>query len=202
MALVIPGRLVFIHIPKTGGTWVKTNLRPQIGGVIYTKANHANSWAHHGHPDLKDLRDIEGFRFAFVRHPVDWWLSYWRHRQRRGGRWDLDLQLDRDVKAESIDQYVSNILDRRHGYASRMFSRFVGEPGNEIDFIGKQEGLASHLKRALRLSGYDARKIKFGKGRRNEGAVVAEDTFSDEQRRALSRAEFEGIERFGYEPWH
>lgn len=203
MALIVPGRLVFMHVPKTGGTWIKTVLRSQIGGVIYTKTNHGNPWAKAGHPDLEDVKDIDGFRIGFVRHPVDWWLSFWRHRQRRGGKWNLELQLDRDVMSKSFDQYVRNILDKRPGYASRMFSEFVGDPGNEIDFIGKQENLIPDLKRALKRAGYDPRKLTFGEGRKNAGGKkTAHYRFNYEQRRALSQAEVEGIDRFGYERWH
>jgi len=202
MALVIPGRLVFIHVPKTAGTWVKQVLRPQIGGVIYTRTNHGNPWAKAGHPDLEDLRDIDGFRMAFVRHPVDWWLSFFRHRMRRGS-WNLELELDRSIMTKSIDRYIENILKNQRGFASRMFAEFVGEPGSEIDFIGKQENFGADLRRGLSLAGFDVNALDLSAGRKNSGGKkTAHYRFSADQQRRLSEAEQQGIERFGYEPWH
>jgi hypothetical protein len=204
MAVVLPGKLVYLHVPKTGGKWVKRVLFGGISGArLFRETNHGNQWAKSAHCDLEDLKDVAGFRLAFVRHPADWWRSYWRYQQTHGRFRNESLELVRLVKADTFERYVDNVLERLPGYASRMFSRFVGEPGQEIDFIGKQENLTSDLRTALGLAGFDLSAFDFSASRINEGGTTTEHfEFSPEQRRALSLAESAGIERFGYEPWH
>jgi hypothetical protein len=198
MALVIPGRLIFVHVPKTGGTWIKKVLRPQIGGAIYTRTSHGNPWAAAGHPDLRDLEGIEGYRCAFVRHPVDWWLSFWRHRQRRGGSWDMSLELDRAVRAKTIKRYVHHILERMPGFVSMMFAQYAGVPGHEIDFVGRLERFDADIRIALTRAGFDVDALDLTAAPKNVGAVGHE--FTPRQRRAIAEAERAGIERFGYDP--
>ena len=56
----------FLHIPKTGGSFVYQVL--QNAGLVYRRCGHEHNWTH-------------GSRRAFciIRHPVDWWLSMWCH---------------------------------------------------------------------------------------------------------------------------
>jgi hypothetical protein len=203
MAVVVPGRFIYLHVPKTGGKWMKLVLdRNFPGAKRITSTTHGNTWARYGHPDLLDVANRREFRFAFVRHPVDWWRSLWRHYARRG--WNMKLELDRTLRDDDFDTFIAHALERLPGYASRMFSRFVGEPGSEIDFIGRQENLEADLRRALELAGVDVSGLDLTIPRANEGgANTAHLQFSAAQRKALTLAEREGMERFGYDgaPW-
>lgn len=204
MALIVPGRLIYLHVPKTAGKWTKSVLRPQLAGAkLFNATNHGNEWARYGHPDFEDVRGLEGFRFAFVRHPVEWWRSYWRHHQVRGGFKNERLELVRLTRAETFDEYVDNVLTRLPGFASRMFARYVGEPGDEVDFIGRHERMKEDLRTALDMAGLDVDAIDLSAPPTNSGGEDTEHfDFSPAQRAALSLAEAEGIERFGYERWH
>ena len=63
--LVVCDRLVFLHVPKTGGTWVKTALRSQ--GYHYSGPRFEHVPASEVGLDLP--------MFGFVRSPVDWYCS-------------------------------------------------------------------------------------------------------------------------------
>ncbi len=198
MALVLPGKFLFLHVPKTGGKWVKYVLhRAFPESTMLRRTNHGNRWAHFGHGDLEDVADREEFRFAFVRHPVDFWRSYYRYRART--KWEPNHEIDSLCMDHGFDKYIDNVLKNLNGYASRMYSRYVGEPGSEIDFIGKQENLIKDLSKALMLAGMDPAQVDLNSRPKNTGAPATEDIgFTAEQYTDLAEAEREGIERFGY----
>jgi len=196
MALILPGRFVFLHVPKTGGNWVRRVLETNFEGVeLDLDTVNGNPWAPYGHNDLADVGHRAPFRFAFVRHPVDFWRSFWRYRMRKG--WQSGHEIDSRCADDDFDRYVDKVVSNLPGYASRMFSRFVGDPVDEIEFIGKQESLAEDLSAALRLCGCGLPATAFDGAPKNASADGAAD-FTVEQRTALSFAEREGIERFGY----
>ena len=133
---------VFLHVPKTGGTWVREALR--AGGVPFEEFDEP-----HAHLSLCPSPDK--FKFAFVRHPLTLYQSYWRFKMTNG--WDADNEFDVECGADSFQAFVENVLAGHPGWCSRMFEDFVGERHNEIEFIGRFEQLANDLVRALRLAG-------------------------------------------------
>src|SRR5262245_16462215 len=72
---------LFLHIPKTGGTWVEEVLKEC--GILAEQAavTDAVTWRHplRGH----HLHDYS-FVFAFVRHPLSWYESWWKF---QAGSW-------------------------------------------------------------------------------------------------------------------
>jgi hypothetical protein len=75
MALLL-SRSVFLHVPKTGGTWTAAALE-QSGLVI------GRLGAVHASPDEIEHQPAyqqRPMRFAMVRHPATWYGSAWAHR--------------------------------------------------------------------------------------------------------------------------
>lgn len=63
----------FVHVPKTGGQWVRAILR---------QTTNEKSWEDgpvHGHPIEYSM---EKPHFSFVREPIFWYRSFWGHRFR------------------------------------------------------------------------------------------------------------------------
>ena len=198
MALIVPGKFVFLHIPKTGGRWTKAVLKQRFPDArVVRKTTHGNPWARYGHPDLEDLYRYKTFRFAFVRHPVDWWRSFWRYRMRT--KWQPDHEIDSQCMDDNFDTYVEKVLANMPGYVSEMFTRFVGERSSEIEFVGKQERLVEDLMVALRMSGNPVDRILLEFPPTNASPAATDHVnFTRAQRAALSAAERDGIKRFGY----
>jgi hypothetical protein len=149
MALLLRDGAVFVHIPKTGGTWVTDVLRDQ--GLVRCRIAHKHAdlehlrecWKHYPTQLLKRTlqhgpgvagRVRRGTKFCFVRHPIRWYESYfrfmkglnWRH---FGGlstsQWHPNAELF-DLGADSIDGFMRNVLDHSPGYVSKMYDWFVG----------------------------------------------------------------------------
>jgi hypothetical protein len=145
MATVVTAGIRFLHVPKTGGIWVT--------GAMF--ASGVAAWRPESlpfHADLADSREYaDRFTFAFVRHPLAFWRSYWGYRMREG--WDPDSDLDRQAASPDFEEFVNRVIEFAPGGAEATFERFVGTTGDEIDFVGRHERLADDLVAALRSAG-------------------------------------------------
>jgi hypothetical protein len=194
-AALVEDKAIFLHVPKTGGTWVSHAMRAaglRLEPLSYATIRPGSPQAHPTFDDVFYYRPR--FTFAFVRHPLDWWRSYWRYRMETGWR-DRPL-IDQLARSDDFDQFVANVIEHLPGLAGVHFSRFVGRPGNEIDFVGHQESLADDLVRALTLAGirFDERAIHSVSPRRTaEYEMVA---YTPDLASRLCAAEAEVIARF------
>jgi hypothetical protein len=147
LASLINERLRFLHLPKTGGTWVYEAMF--AAGVV---AHRPPQVPDHG--GLIESRDFsDRFTFAFVRHPLELWRSYWGYRMRTG--WVHEHPIDAAAASADFPTFVEGLIDFAPGFASALYEQFVGRPGKEIDFIGRYERLADDLCLALRFAGQE-----------------------------------------------
>lgn len=113
------------------------------------------------HAILADSRDYEDrFTFAFVRHPLEYWRSYWAYRIRTG--WNPEHELDRAAASDNFDEFIEGVIAIDPGGASSLFEHFVGPPENEISFVGRHERLVDDVCQALRIAGetFDERTLR------------------------------------------
>ncbi len=184
---------VFLHIPKTGGSFVARALLLHVEGSreFYLDGN----W----HIDLKDCPDREKFIFAFVRHPLEWWKSYWRFKM--GVDWSLNNpNLDPFVKSDNFEEFMENVLKYKPGFCTSVFERRIGDKANEIDFIGKYENIVEDLIKALKNAGevFDENGIRdMEKINESDKNKFNTDLNVDLEKRIIM-SEFSAIERFGY----
>lgn len=79
MARIINNKHLFIHVAKTGGTFVREVLNyygvPNWeSGAFEIEDHYSISQVLEAHPELKSLKS-----FGFVRHPVSWYRSRWAY---------------------------------------------------------------------------------------------------------------------------
>lgn len=160
---VITDRAIFFHVPKTGGVWVRTAL--QKSGVHHTELRCKKCTRPQLDPSLERACCMHNtvdtalpetgaprLRFAFVRHPLSYYQSYWAYRMRMG--WDPVLTIDKIAGNSNFHEFVRGVLKVRPGWVTKVYERFVGsEEQPYLGFIGKQEQLADDLVNALSRAG-------------------------------------------------
>jgi hypothetical protein len=144
MTTLATSRIRIMHMPKTGGTWVTLAL---LGaGVRFEEIEHPDG---HAHADLTSTAQYgDRFTAAFVRHPLDWWRSYWRYQMRIG--W-LGFAEDQ-IGSDDFNRYIAHVVEHAPGHMSRLLEQYAGPPEAPVDFIGYQERLADGLCFALNLA--------------------------------------------------
>lgn len=132
------GTAVFMHVHKTGGSWVRQVLREtgvagrEIGGT-------------HAQLCKVQIKEPDAQTFGFVRDPYDFLRSYFSHRHRQG--WiDIDRELDRKCQASSFSRFLDLYLENIPGWVGAWYEAYVGE----ATFVGRKENLRADLCAALR----------------------------------------------------
>lgn len=171
-------KLIFYHVPKTGGRWVLSAMkRAGVRGIgrapRLRRVSPLGLWGHHSTPEamppgLKNGR----FSFCFVRRPFDWYRSFWTFRK-KGLRVNDNMNLRRpgegsrpftydgtrrfppdDLWDDEFEGFLRNIFDAYpEGFLTTVYQKYVGPDANWVDFIGRQENLRNDLIAALTLAG-------------------------------------------------
>lgn len=184
-------RLIFYHIPKTGGSWVYDALRSagvvyrDTGGSFYGLPAHAAPGS--VPPEIKGR-----FAFCFVRHPLDWYSSYWRFLRQSGAKFLINKRIEPSIDGD-YDASVNRMIDR---YPDGFVTWLYGLYTDQVDFIGRTESLEDDLIRALQLAGedFDERKLR-ATGRVNVSTPIPA-VLTDATRRRVLSAERRVIEEF------
>ena len=119
MAVLFNDKYWFFHIPKCGGT----SVRSQIGSIARSviEAGH-----NHGEPIrvMEDRTQIKN-SFTVIREPVSWYRSFYAYRMKTGG-WKNNHFLDRMCKADTLEGFCLNVLNRSpYGYLTDLYCRYI-----------------------------------------------------------------------------
>jgi hypothetical protein len=148
-ALVL-SKCIFLHVPKTGGTWAATALGNQ--GIVRATIRTASGEIH---PPLSIVRGASSLPvIAAVREPVSWLRSVWRfyharHWRRHPGSVSAVTAMRPlvEIGADSFAEFALRYLSRRRGYVSEVMESYAGD----ADAVCRQESLGDDLITALEL---------------------------------------------------
>ena len=204
--LVLPNS-IFMHIPKTGGSWCRIALVPL---VVHKTDLHLLSIPNvEGEPWLDSRRQQV---FCTVRHPVTWLTSYWKHRmrgekERPGGGWhhtavsdatrkayghimEIRDDLDRICQSDVLDDFLMNVVRNRPGWLNRFTSIWT----DHCTVIMRQEDLEQDLIDTLSRFGEELVELPPPFNVADDKQVPSESVA-----REVIKAEAEFCEKWGYE---
>jgi hypothetical protein len=209
MALhLVDANALFIHIPKTGGVWIEDALAACGIETAPPPRRQGVSWRH---PLPTDILGTYDFTFAFVRHPVAWYESWWRFQRGHGqlfepGMWHPQRPIEPYGTDDDFATFIRRCIEHQPGYVTRMYEWYVGPPGMErVDLVGRQESLTDTLVGVLRDLSYDFDETALREHPPANTSVRApgETNWDPELKRQIMALEAPAIERFygsGYEP--
>lgn len=181
--MIILPKSIFLHIPKTGGNWVRKVLWHNNLEAVRTDP------AAEKHTPLywvdRRYRSNRQFIFTFVRHPILWLGSYFSYQSVRDWRAIPEILLPR---ATTLDEFLYLVAQRCPGVLTDFFQRYTGPPDNTISFVGRQENLRADLKTAMDRAGelYDPNSLNLprcnvGKSRSRPGVHAGVTVMEAEQ---------------------
>ena len=179
MALILP-KSVFVHIPKTGGTWVRRAIEASMGlerdsNEIPIKGE--SYWGKLAHATAKDLKKQLGnsledrLMFSFVRNPADLLKSWYIEKV-----WPEFIEYDKHDKnidpaiLKQLEEYENKktpekrasfkefVFDKDEGCITSLYKKFLTSPLGVfpyVDYIGRTESLKEDLIEALEIAGED-----------------------------------------------
>jgi hypothetical protein len=170
-ALPIQDRLIHVHIPKTGGTWLNHAFY-EFGIHVYDhgtveycgdQASHEPMWRMVNQMDIEPLLQCNNIRrpdvwetackVAVVRNPFDWLVSYYTHRGT--GKWREHQGWDDIVYCHNITSFemlVKRFCDPSckwfHQWYKRSLFHQIFDPAGAIgvDYVLRQEKLGEGTK--------------------------------------------------------
>ena len=208
--------VVFVHIPRTGGTSIEI-LLGMTGAENLWGFAPIPSWGTNCSPQHFTFQDLQrnlpdkflsrAFKFAFVRNPWDRFVSEFEWRRRHwNSRSSSSPRVYDNRDLESLDAFTRLLrlppdrrLDSSIGLDSHLETQtsFLIDPlGNiAVDFVGRFEKFETDLRSVLECLGIVANAIPHANGGpiRDYRAYYSRDT-----QEAVRRFYSDDIERFGY----
>ena len=180
-------KALFVHIPKTGGTWVRELLLENNG----VKFSYPHDLPQHHTKKIKKLK-LEPF--CFVRHPLELLYSLWKHwsgdencrlnnlNPELYWQWDkkeYGFLLAECIVEGDINATVSNFVTKYPGF----FSAILDKYSKRCKYIGRYENIKEDLmdivfkangevQEHLLIDIYANKKVNESKG--NEGSLSKE----------------------------
>jgi len=223
MAYLLSNGAVFLHTPKTGGTFISRVLKKldlvhkSVGGdhIEFDRL----FWYDRFHHDNKVFRNLirrslgwlpkinpNGFVFCFVREPLAWYVSYWRYMHGRDWRplgdahnpyhWS-PLSLLNGLGDSDFNTFMHNVNRKRPGFVTELYGWYV-RPG--ISFVGKTENLQRDLVKVLQMMelDVDVETILSMPPQNESPSHIALPQWDPALRKETLKLEYAGYVRFGY----
>ncbi|RAJ42428.1 hypothetical protein K353_02783 [Kitasatospora sp. SolWspMP-SS2h] len=177
--------------PKTGSTWIRRKIREL--GLAFEDVGDPGMREH----DLLADFDRSAYSFvgAFVRDPLEWYRSYWSYRMEKG--WRPQYPLDEHCESDDFETFVRRAVTTLPGALGNIYASYVGEPGAEVDFVGRQEDLREDFARFLDLAGERFDRSVLAGGSRINATTIRPD-YPEELKELITLSEWETMRRFGY----
>lgn len=157
---------VFLHVPRTGGTWVLSalytcRLRSTPWGVVEDRPTMPRA---HRLPFFCVQETVPAALITFVRHPVAYYESVWKwiafhdHAPTKA-RWTwhpFRRAIETYEKDGTFERWVRRIVEEESCWYTRMLEDYVGPAGAEYcDYIGRTKTLQRDFVAAVKDVGIE-----------------------------------------------
>ncbi|MEM9302566.1 MAG: hypothetical protein AAGE01_10670 [Pseudomonadota bacterium] len=171
MPFVLRDQVVFYHVPKTGGTWLRNLLRD--AGLLQAQRGRKHdppgldrflptvpceALAEERERRRSGARATAEWSFCFVRHPLTWYESWFRYMSARAWKpwrqapsfldWHPCAPLE-GQGADRFEDFVENVLRRRPGFVSELYFSFTPH----VSRVGRYEDLRKSASEILQQVG-------------------------------------------------
>lgn len=192
----------FIHIPKTGGTWVKQAIRNSLRGPEGRPGYVAECLdACCGHLPAREAPGQGLFTFACVRHPMAWYISYWRYRQAHG--WCMEYDFDRLCRESDCARFLDLAVEHFPAHYTRVLQWHLGEDFDDAHFTIDHAYLVDGLVDALEMAGetFDENALRLTPPLNVSYPIPVDATAITARVHDIAASEALVMRRFGYEPY-
>lgn len=187
-------RFVFVHVPKTGGTSLRSALRPLCTDSYFERSVATKHLRASEVPLLHpDVPFADYFSFAFVRNPFDLLVSFWSYKMENPFHPDyVDV-----ARLGSFERWVEQHIEQP-GMAQHCFTH-DGEGHQLVDFVGRYECLIRDVQIITERIGCEPLALPHANASQRHNRDRAIDRFSPGLRRRVEQAWHRDFEVFGYD---
>ncbi len=171
---------VFIHIPKTGGTYI-SSLFPKQAFIPLShsllRENLSDEQIPVGLTGTRFRPSKSHFLFTTVRNPITFFRSYYHHVIGHG-RWYNTDHYDYHIAKKGFEYMLQSIMNRDDKWPSRkfLFPQLFDQSGRLIvNWVNKNESLDEDLCELANFLGYEFRK---GPKKRSAPVKAIEDYYT------------------------
>ena len=152
MALILP-KSVFVHIPKTGGTWVRRAIEASMGiekDSSEIEIDRVDKWGEKVHAKIKDIKRELGesledkFLFSFVRRPLDILKSLYISKVYPE---IVNFDGEKEINDDKIS-FKEFVYQRGPSFVTNLYTSHLQSPQGifpYVDYIGRTENLKQDL---------------------------------------------------------
>jgi len=183
--------IIFSHIPKTGGCWIRQALYDNDLILDNNSLLHTTLFVL---PPAIEKPTV----FTFVRHPISWYESWFRYQTQEGWTdWNCGKDYLHpcapllDCGSTNFNKYIEKCLKKVPGFVTSMYHMYT----QFADYVGRQENLEGDFLRIMKMLKLDI--ISIDKLKRNVSPEMKIEWDKDLYQEVLS-LEGGAIKQYGY----